>query len=211
MVTVTTGLPGRPDRRLRLARQRPGHRTFAPPGNGLGRNGLPGDGAPIPPAARGGQTATGPSSPITVTGLTNGDFYSFTVTATNHIGTRPASLPSNPVTPPVIRRRRPPDRRSRRWPSSSGSARRHSRGLSINWQVTSSVIGLNDFAQNQVDFAASDIPYVAAVHHYPTQPYQYLPDVASGLAFMFNLNGTNGQRITNLVLNALAHRQDFPR
>ena len=32
-------------------------------------------------------------------------------------------------------------------------------GLNINWQVQSSVVGLNDFAQNQVDFGASDIPY----------------------------------------------------
>ena len=32
-------------------------------------------------------------------------------------------------------------------------------GLNINWQVSSSVIGLNNFGQNQVDFAASDIPY----------------------------------------------------
>jgi phosphate transport system substrate-binding protein len=75
-------------------------------------------------------------------------------------------------------------------------------GLNINWQVSSSVIGLNNFGQNQIDFAASDIPYSAEQStYYPTQPYQYLPDVAGGLAFMFNLNGQDGQRITNLNLN----------
>ena len=75
-------------------------------------------------------------------------------------------------------------------------------GLNINWQVSSSVIGLNNFGQNQIDFAASDIPYSAEQStYYPTQPYQYLPDVAGGLAFMFNLNGNDGQRITNLNLN----------
>ena len=50
-------------------------------------------------ATRGGQTASGASSPITIAGLTNGDSYTFTVTATNGVGTGPASAPSNAVTP----------------------------------------------------------------------------------------------------------------
>jgi hypothetical protein len=47
----------------------------------------------------GGQTATATGSPITVTGLTNGDTYDLTVTATNAVGTGPSSQPSNAVTP----------------------------------------------------------------------------------------------------------------
>ncbi len=76
-------------------------------------------------------------------------------------------------------------------------------GTNINWQVSSSVIGLNNLAQSQVDFAASDIPYSSQQStYYPTQPYQYMPDVAGGLAFMYNLNGNDGQQINNLVLNS---------
>ncbi|MDX6257638.1 MAG: large repetitive protein, partial [Frankiales bacterium] len=49
--------------------------------------------------ASGGQTATGTTSPITVTGLTNGDTYTVTVTAANLLGAGPASAPSNAVSP----------------------------------------------------------------------------------------------------------------
>lgn len=44
-------------------------------------------------------TATGTASPITVTGLTNGTSYTFAVTATNSVGTGPASAASNSVIP----------------------------------------------------------------------------------------------------------------
>jgi len=47
----------------------------------------------------GGATGTGASSPITVTGLSNGTSYTFTVTATNSAGTGSASAASNSVTP----------------------------------------------------------------------------------------------------------------
>lgn len=47
----------------------------------------------------GGFTGTGAGSPITVTGLTNGVSYTFTVTATNSAGTGGASGVSNSITP----------------------------------------------------------------------------------------------------------------
>ncbi|MBF0459632.1 MAG: fibronectin type III domain-containing protein [Nitrospirae bacterium] len=47
-------------------------------------------------------TATGTASPITVTGLKNGTAYTFTVKATNAIGTGAASAPSNSITPGTV-------------------------------------------------------------------------------------------------------------
>jgi hypothetical protein len=50
-------------------------------------------------ASPGGATGTGSSSPITVSGLSNGTSYTFTVAATHSNGNSPASSSSNSVTP----------------------------------------------------------------------------------------------------------------
>jgi hypothetical protein len=46
-----------------------------------------------------GQTATGASSPILISGLTSGVYYTFTVTATNSLGQSTASSASNSASP----------------------------------------------------------------------------------------------------------------
>ncbi len=51
--------------------------------------------------ANGGETATGSGTPITVTGLTNGDSYTFTVTATSFTSGAPSDA-SNSVTPSTV-------------------------------------------------------------------------------------------------------------
>jgi hypothetical protein len=53
-------------------------------------------------ATPGGLTAMGTTSPITITGLTNGTAYTFTVTATNATGTSLSSAASNSVTPAAV-------------------------------------------------------------------------------------------------------------
>jgi hypothetical protein len=66
--------------------------SFTPPSNG---------GSPITSytvTSSDGRTASGLVSPIIMTGLTSGTAYTFTVTATNAVGTGPASGPSNSVT-----------------------------------------------------------------------------------------------------------------
>lgn len=68
---------------------------FTPP---LDNGGSPITGYTVTASPGGGIQASGAGSPITLTGLTSGATYTFTVTATNAVGNGPPSPPSRPVT-----------------------------------------------------------------------------------------------------------------
>jgi phosphate transport system substrate-binding protein len=85
-------------------------------------------------------------------------------------------------------------------------------GLVVNYQGVGSTAGRVAYYQAQVDFAVSEIPFQSAQYDRQgnlladetqlaaSRPYAYLPVVAGGTAFMYNLKA-NGQRITDLRLS----------
>ncbi len=86
------GVPGTPTNVTATAGNSRATVSFKLPSNGGGRI----TGYTV---TSGNRIKTGAGSPITVTGLTNGTAYTFTVTATNASGNGSASNPSNTVTP----------------------------------------------------------------------------------------------------------------
>ncbi|MEY3617971.1 MAG: hypothetical protein RL726_669 [Actinomycetota bacterium] len=85
-------------------------------------------------------------------------------------------------------------------------------GLVVNYQGVGSTAGRVAYYQAQVDFAVSEIPFQSAQYDRQgnlladetqlaaSRPYAYLPIVAGGTAFMYNLKA-NGQRVTDLKLS----------
>ena len=78
-------------------------------------------------------------------------------------------------------------------------------GLSINYQGVGSTAGRQFYVIGQVDFAASEIPFLPdelaqmrSIH----RSFQYLPDVAGGTAVMYNLKDASGHQVNNLQLSA---------
>jgi phosphate transport system substrate-binding protein len=93
-------------------------------------------------------------------------------------------------------------------------------GISVNYQGVGSTSGRVFYYQNQIDFAASEIPFttayrdatgsvitneVALARH---RPYAYMPDVAGGTSFMYHLT-INGQLVTSLRLTPLTVTEIF--
>ena len=79
-------------------------------------------------------------------------------------------------------------------------------GVTVDYGATGSSAGRKNFLNGTVDFAASDIPFQFEPEDgsAPEKPapgsYAYMPVVAGGTAFMYNLK-INGKRVTNLRLS----------
>jgi len=77
-------------------------------------------------------------------------------------------------------------------------------GMTVNYSGTGSSAGRNDFKNGTVDFAVSEIPFQSAPEDgsqpdTPSHGYAYMPIVAGGTSFMYNLK-IGGKRVTNLRL-----------
>src|ERR1700754_3061917 len=78
-------------------------------------------------------------------------------------------------------------------------------GVVVNYAGTGSTDGRSQFIQGTVDFANSEIPFQNPPEpgqqaEVPSRDYAYLPIVAGGTSFMYNLT-VGGQRVTDLGLS----------
>jgi phosphate ABC transporter phosphate-binding protein len=77
-------------------------------------------------------------------------------------------------------------------------------GMQINFDASGSSDGRTKFKNGAVDFAVSEIPYgvtdQGVYEAPPPRKFAYMPIVAGGTAFMYNLK-INGRRVTNLRLS----------
>ena len=78
-------------------------------------------------------------------------------------------------------------------------------GMTVNYSGVGSSAGRRDYISGSVDFAVSEIPFQAAPEdgsaaEAPPRGYAYMPIVAGGTAFMYNLK-IGGKRVTNLRLS----------
>jgi phosphate transport system substrate-binding protein len=78
-----------------------------------------------------------------------------------------------------------------------------SSGLSVSYLASESSTGLVGFANNQNDFASSEIEYseLSDPTVANTRGYQYVPDFGYGIGIGFDVNDTNGNPVTTLHLS----------
>lgn len=77
-------------------------------------------------------------------------------------------------------------------------------GMTVNYSGTGSSAGRRDFIAGTVDFAVSEIPFQSAPEdgsaaEKPAAGFAYMPIVAGGTSFMYNLK-IGGKRVSNLRL-----------
>ena len=77
-------------------------------------------------------------------------------------------------------------------------------GMAVHFSADGETNGRAEFRADQVDFAVSEIPYGGGEGGVPVPPparaFGYLPIVAGGTAFMYNLT-IGDKRVTNLRLS----------
>lgn len=77
-------------------------------------------------------------------------------------------------------------------------------GWTVTYSGTGSTVGRNEFTTAQTQFGGTDIPYAIENSNEndarPTRGFAYMPIVAGGTAFMYNLK-IAGKRVTNLRLS----------
>lgn len=89
----------------------------------------------------------------------------------------------------------------------------HSEGLVVNYSGDGSSAGRADYIDNQSQFAVSEIPFENPPEpgqqaEIPKRPYAYLPIVAGGTSFMYQIH-INGQIYRNLRLSPLTLTKIF--
>jgi phosphate transport system substrate-binding protein len=78
-------------------------------------------------------------------------------------------------------------------------------GMTVNFSGQGSTAGRTDFIAGTVDFAVSEIPFQTtpqdgSLPERPSRGYAYMPIVAGGTSFMYNLK-IGGKKVTNLRLS----------
>jgi hypothetical protein len=126
------------------------------------------------------QAATG--TPATVTGLTNGTAYTFTVTATNAIGTGPASAQSNSVTPTAPT---PPG-------APTGVTATPGNGSAmVSWTAPSSTGGSPITSYKVTAYIGSSAQNSAIVSGSPLPTSTTVSGLTNGTAYNFTVSATN--------------------
>ena len=145
--------------------------------------------------ANGGQTQSGTTSPIVVNGLTNGDSYSFTVTATNSVGTGASSGASNAVVPAVTEPDAPgaPTATAGRGSATVGWVAPNDEGSAITGYVITPYVGAT--AKTPVDVG-------------PTAVSDDVTGLTNGTTYTFTVAATNsiGTGSPSPVSNAVTPR-----